>query len=200
MAVYKAIETYYNGFHFRSRLEARWAVFFDHLGIKYLYEPQGFVLGEEKICYLPDFYLPELKTWIEVKGVMTKDDEKKIKYFIEEYLANNNEEKIIILGDIPRQDEIWRFTDNYNISTSLEYGPFSMHSGTISDYSYFPCIAGCGKVDFEFWGKSYRICEECLKNGNCECHGKFGSYDDNRIVNAYSCASSARFDHGQYGT
>lgn len=198
MAVYKAIETYYNGFHFRSRLEARWAVFFDHLGIKYLYEPQGFVLGEEKICYLPDFYLPELKTWIEVKGVMTKDDEKKIKYFIEEYLANNNEEKIIILGDIPRQDEIWDLPDS--VSASLEYGPFSMYSGTIFDYSYLPCIAGCGKVDFEFYGECYRICEGCSKKGNCGCRKKSGDYDDKRIINAYLYASSARFDHGQYGT
>ena len=31
----KAIETEYNGYRFRSRLEARWAVFFDALGIEY---------------------------------------------------------------------------------------------------------------------------------------------------------------------
>ena len=31
----KAIETIYNGYRFRSRLEARWAVFFDEMGIKY---------------------------------------------------------------------------------------------------------------------------------------------------------------------
>lgn len=30
----KPIETHYNGYRFRSRLEARWAVFFDALGIK----------------------------------------------------------------------------------------------------------------------------------------------------------------------
>ena len=29
----KAIETEYNGYKFRSRLEARWAVFFDALGV-----------------------------------------------------------------------------------------------------------------------------------------------------------------------
>ena len=31
----KAIETKYNGFRFRSRLEARWAIFFDSIGLKY---------------------------------------------------------------------------------------------------------------------------------------------------------------------
>lgn len=51
---FQAIDTYYNGYKFRSRLEARWAVFFDALGVKYEYEPDGFKLPSGK-CYLPDF-------------------------------------------------------------------------------------------------------------------------------------------------
>ena len=35
MTTIKPIETVYNGYRFRSRLEARWAVFFDALGITY---------------------------------------------------------------------------------------------------------------------------------------------------------------------
>lgn len=50
----KAIETEYNGYRFRSRLEARWAVFLDILGVKYEYEPEGFDLGNG-LYYLPDF-------------------------------------------------------------------------------------------------------------------------------------------------
>jgi len=38
----KVIETEWNGYKFRSRLEARWAVFFDNVGIEYRYEPEGF--------------------------------------------------------------------------------------------------------------------------------------------------------------
>ncbi len=41
----KAIETIYNGYEFRSRLEARWAVFFDTLGVKWEYEPEHYDLG-----------------------------------------------------------------------------------------------------------------------------------------------------------
>lgn len=44
----KPIETYYNGYRFRSRLEARWAVFFDAAGIKYQYEEQGFEKDGQK--------------------------------------------------------------------------------------------------------------------------------------------------------
>ena len=49
-------ETTYNGITYRSRLEARWAVFFDKLGIKYNYEPEGYKL-DNGLNYLPDFYL-----------------------------------------------------------------------------------------------------------------------------------------------
>lgn len=62
----KAIETRYKGYRFRSRLEARWAVFFDALGLEWEYEPEGFDLGEAG-WYLPDFYLPQLDAWIEIK-------------------------------------------------------------------------------------------------------------------------------------
>lgn len=62
----KAIETVYNGYRFRSRLEARWAVFFDALGVKYEYEKEGFDL--DGVWYLPDFWLPRERCWIEIKG------------------------------------------------------------------------------------------------------------------------------------
>ncbi len=61
------LETVYNGYRFRSRLEARWAVFFDTLGLRYEYEKEGFVFGDGE-RYLPDFWLPELRLWYEVKG------------------------------------------------------------------------------------------------------------------------------------
>jgi hypothetical protein len=61
----KAIETFYGGYRFRSRLEARWAVFFDYLGIKFQYELEGYDLDGE--WYLPDFWLSDSKIWLEIK-------------------------------------------------------------------------------------------------------------------------------------
>lgn len=66
MQTLKAIETKYKGYRFRSRLEARWAVFFDKMGIKYEYELEGFKLPSGK-GYLPDFFLPALDAYVEVK-------------------------------------------------------------------------------------------------------------------------------------
>jgi hypothetical protein len=61
----KPIETFYNGYRFRSRLEARWAVFFDSEGWEYTYESEGYDL--DGVWYLPDFYLTERQKWVEVK-------------------------------------------------------------------------------------------------------------------------------------
>jgi hypothetical protein len=60
-----AIETQYNGYKFRSRLEARHAYFFDLLGLKYEYEYQGYNVNGR--WYLPDFYIPSLRCHFEIK-------------------------------------------------------------------------------------------------------------------------------------
>lgn len=72
----KAIETVYKGYRFRSRLEARWAVFFDRLKIRYQYEPETFQL--DGVYYLPDFLLPDLfgtPVYVEVKPDMEGNPE-----------------------------------------------------------------------------------------------------------------------------
>lgn len=72
MTTIKAIETSYKGYRFRSRLEARWAVFFDALGLRWHYELEGFNFDE--LCYLPDFYLPDWDVYLEVKPDMPTND------------------------------------------------------------------------------------------------------------------------------
>lgn len=79
----RAIETRYKQRLFRSRLEARYAVFFDALEIKWDYEPEAFDLGHG-LWYLPDFFLHGVGTykgsawgyWVEVKGTDPTDAEK----------------------------------------------------------------------------------------------------------------------------
>ena len=72
----KAIETRYKGYRFRSRLEARWAVFFDALGLSWEYEPEGF--ETDAGWYLPDFkvrFEKGFEFWLEIKGKMPTTDE-----------------------------------------------------------------------------------------------------------------------------
>lgn len=104
-----AIETYYAGHRFRSRLEARWAIVFDNLGVKWEYEPQGYRVGEQGRPYLPDFYLPSLGWWVEVKGEQQRLDVSLLIDAVhpqhglgrpDAYYRTN----LLILGPIPRGD------------------------------------------------------------------------------------------------
>ena len=72
----KIIETKFDGHRFRSRTEARWAVFFKTAGIEYEYERAGLVLDGKP--YLPDFWLPKMKLWLEVKGADPTPEEYKL--------------------------------------------------------------------------------------------------------------------------
>lgn len=65
--VIQAIPTVYAGVQFRSRLEAEWALNLDRWEIAWSYEPEGFELPSG-VRYLPDFWLPEINTWLEIKG------------------------------------------------------------------------------------------------------------------------------------
>lgn len=95
----KAIETEYNGYRFRSRLEARWAVFFDAAGIEYEYEPEGFELSCGR--YLPDFYLPWFKCYVEVKrmNLPNKDKQKVISTLKELFMSHSNCCVMLVEGD-----------------------------------------------------------------------------------------------------
>lgn len=63
------IQTHYSGVQFRSLLEARWALFFDLCGLEWVYEPRRFMFTNKggRFGYIPDFFLPELDMWAEVK-------------------------------------------------------------------------------------------------------------------------------------
>jgi hypothetical protein len=98
----KAIETYYAGCRFRSRLESRWAVFLDNLHISWEFEPQGYELPSGR--YLPDFRvstgMPEVpEFWIEVKGPVPTTREITVASEINLYVGP----LIILVGDVPRR-------------------------------------------------------------------------------------------------
>lgn len=134
----QAIETEYKGCRFRSRLEARWCVFFDTLGVPWEYEPQGFEVGPEfqRRRYLPDFYLPTLGTWAEVKGDPLSLDLKLIGDAVHPKtgLGRPNpyyETSVLILGQIP------------------EPGSAYLH-WTVSQQGYAPCDRFCACADVQY--------------------------------------------------
>jgi len=63
----RAIKTTYRGVLFMSTLEADWAKTLDMWTLPWSYEPEGVTLPDGQ-HYRPDFYLPSITTWLEVKG------------------------------------------------------------------------------------------------------------------------------------
>lgn len=57
--------TVYRDTLFRSKSEANVAMSMDRSSIHWLYEPESYVL--DGVQYTPDFYLPEINTFVEVK-------------------------------------------------------------------------------------------------------------------------------------
>jgi hypothetical protein len=75
-----AIPTHYAGRHFRSRLEARWAMFFTLAGYSWDYEVEGFRLSNG-MQYLPDFVvrhpkMPHIVRYVEIKPPGVTENEK----------------------------------------------------------------------------------------------------------------------------
>ncbi len=177
----KAIETEYNGLKFRSRIEARWAYVFDLLGVKYEYEKETYELPAG--AYLPDFWLPQMERWVEIKGVAPNEREDKLAY----QLASKSEHPVIIFwGEIP-----WTDVDS---DSGYIYYP---EQGWDCLYCLCEC-PNCGMVGIQFTGRSDRL--PC-KTMNCPTYSVNGDKgytgDGQRIQTAYRLARQARFEWGE---
>jgi len=63
-------EIKYDGYIFRSKIEAQWYVFFNKLGFECHYEPETISLELSNgriINYLIDFFLPDFNSYVEIK-------------------------------------------------------------------------------------------------------------------------------------
>lgn len=144
----KAIETRYGGYNFRSRTEARWAVFFKTMGIQFTYEPEGLILPDGT-WYLPDFYLPESDTWFEAKGVLDDTSIKKIGAL----LKYGNRPVVVGYSDMTFEAcDLWEDEGGMKIFTPAE-----------KKESVLIKCRRCGKLFFTGWQGSWR----CLC---CEIH------------------------------
>ena len=93
----RSIPTIYHGVLFRSRLEARWAEAFDRRGIAWMYEEDSYDLGGG-VYYLPDFLLPRLRTYVEVKGILDDEAERKPRALARATVLN---QILVVLAHVP---------------------------------------------------------------------------------------------------
>lgn len=88
MSAIRSIPTQYNGIRFRSRFEAEYAQTLDHFCVDWEYEPESFLL-ETGVHFWPDFRLPLLHMWVELRGYVSEKGEAQIAQFAKELKAGN---------------------------------------------------------------------------------------------------------------
>lgn len=177
----KAIETLFDNRRFRSRTEARWGVFFKALGWAYEYEREGLVLPSGA-AYLPDFWLPEINSWLEVKGAAPSEREMDL---CAELAQASGKRVLLAVGEPggaggliwcgrelgPGDDPLERFELQ---SDRRDEDVFWL---VAFDGSRHVCIGGPGRAtDHERYP------------------GRFG-----KLAVAYNKAKAARFEHGEKG-
>lgn len=190
-----AIETTYGGCRFRSRLEARWAVFFDALGVAWQYEPQGYLVGDIEEPYLPDFYLPDLTLWVEVKGAADERDLRVLTAAAaptwSRGLPENGDSmclNLLVLSEVPRIDLAG---DPVHMGLGLDGRP-ALH-GVLAMWAWLPTgKAGLAQFSYPRWPILPLELTDPMRIQS-------GLRPGRRIAEAYSAARSARFEHGERG-
>ena len=194
------IETIYHGYRFRSRLEARWAVFFDHLAIVWQYENEGFDLNGCK--YLPDFYLQDSQCFVEIKAKEPTKEEIIKARLLHEGTGNA---VVILYGDL--YDVTYSITQEYFCGISARIFPeefvekhfdkmYPRENGLIAFRSF---IAHLQMIEIEMMVNRFKnkwpkfVCDFGLFSGQMY----FSSHD---IMDAVKAARQARFAHGENGT
>lgn len=185
MSLIPSIETTYQGCRFRSRLEARYAVFFDALQIPWEYEKEGFCL--QGINYLPDFWLPQQQCWLEVKGTPEAVQQQSplyqqfsgavgplvvftaldpsipgTKFTLDDHDSN---------GGFTCDNVGWYWCPTFGVQLSLRCS----YRCTVFTHGYDDIVTACSDCDLSI-------------------------HDDHHplLLSAYTVARSARFEHGEH--
>jgi hypothetical protein len=210
----RPIETHYRGYRFRSRLEAWWAVFFDALGIRWEYEPEGYETAGGR--YLPDFWLPREQTWVEVKPQLPDPEDdaawRRVHSFAEAVVRRS-------AWGRKRYRAVWLLAGYESFEYSSGYEAFDLANGE----PLTQCLL-CGRL-IRVWPQivQHAPCERRAEYVHCEwCNqldritgwnavvafykGDIWAQEDGRclvydepMASAYHAARGARFEHGESG-
>lgn len=203
----KPIETRWNGYRFRSRLEARWAVFFDALGLSWEYEPEGFDLSEAG-RYLPDFRVATPQggfCWYEVKPRGVTADPK-VAAFAKEFpwpefaeWGDPRQPEFALIGILSGDPIDMRVTSytcprcGFIAKPNYEYSPFGFDGREFMFGCYF-CDARGGDHEYEagLLGVAVRSHKGWVVSPASELTGLW-----RKIGKAARAAREARFEFGE---
>lgn len=182
----KPIETRAFGYRFRSRLEARWATFFDALNVKWEYETEGFALNGTP--YLPDFRITINKrdgeflsySYIEIKPIdaLTGEDLQKVTA----YGKHKTDHPLTVFFGDP-------YTNFHETPTRAPLSP--QEDGTLADLGNVDALFVVGALDPEAY--AYMV-ENGAESNDAQAACIFAT---SRTMLAAQKSREARFEHGE---
>lgn len=167
----------YAGTTFRSRLEAGWARTLSRYGIRWEYEPHMFTL-DSGARYLPDFSLPDLSTFIEVKGPHMQRLDK-----ARELAAQMMPEAMVLIGYPPQHRRLVEWRGETMLQWGDPLGYCATFTACLECGAYQWCRprlsmdcracgkrlggshAGCGEMPFHLWQDEGEPFEAILAKG-----------------------------------
>jgi hypothetical protein len=183
-----ALPTTYRGTTFRSRLEARWAVFFDTLGVRWEYEPEGFTLPSGN--YLPDFRLPGLNMFAEIKPERVDDPRHA------ELVDATGMALAVLCG--PVESPPWLGTgttatfDGHYLWEAIGDNGEGGIAGWDLMHTFVICDV-CSAVGFHFGADSSRVCHVRRGSGHVHEQREFADFAKASLEDAYEAARGYRF-------
>lgn len=182
----KALDTWYAGCKFRSRTEARLAVFLDALNVPWAYEEQGYVIAGLG-PYLPDFKVARWDAFIEVKGQEPTDWERSVLASVAQAFGSWG---LISVG-VPQQSGWLEVVAAPSYLDGAHYeGPGWFIAADRRDHQVYWLVRNPGE------GHNYEDC--VVLDVPKTDHDRWPIVDADMLA-AYEAAQSARFEHGENG-
>jgi hypothetical protein len=176
------------------------------MGWRWQYEPEGYEcewrlqLSSETFPYLPDFYLPDLKTFVEVKGHMDDNELDRFCNAVASLTESNSTksgiaENFLFCGPLDQPDKMRINQKSYAwVPTVLDFYKGHIYAAPLFDDWCRTAIAGdYGSECYETHG-GINHARKHLFQSYAHIYCVPGKYFDARIK-----AMSARFEHGQSG-
>lgn len=173
------VDTIFDGHKFRSRLEARWAVFFKALGVKYEYEKETYSVPAG--AFLPTFWLSVEDCFVQIGST----DESHTGQACAELAHLTRRDVLFVVGQPwPNEYNVEQFGPNHVIRNDDEEMPhfYDMQFAEDRRVPEILCIAG---------DSGYTSLTPSRDDDVCE---RWPLTDTDWMNTAYEAARQARFD------
>lgn len=157
--------TIYQGVELRSKFEASAAYLLDRLHLAWDYEPYRFIFGE--LTYVPDFWVPRVRLWIECRGYRSEKGQTQIETFGKLFRDRRVSRTGLILNSpepgVKDGERVYNRTADFLVLGKGETVFFDSNPGFRGRYDgdVWVCLCDRCKRFYICVGKGYRGCRKC---------------------------------------